>query len=85
MESDFYLKLSGDMSEVLRGNKDLTPAQPRFGKLICDGTNWKEIRPDQCKPSCGTIGGPNAKCSSDSCTAFDLDTYDCNHCCRDCN
>jgi len=57
MESDFYLKLGSDISEILRGHTHLTPSQPRYGTKNCDGTNWVEVSADQCKPSCGSIGG----------------------------
>ena len=57
MESDFYLKLGTDITEILRGQTELTPSQPRYGTKNCDGLNWKEVSSDQCKPSCGAIGG----------------------------
>ena len=29
LESDFYLKLGGDITQILRGNSQLSPTQPR--------------------------------------------------------
>ena len=82
LESDFYLVMAGEITKRLRGEADFTPTQPVSGKLSCDGKNWKPVADDQCKPSCGAIGGPNARCSKQSCGSdLSFDTHDCNYCC----
>ena len=82
LESDFYLVMASEIVKRLRGEADFTPTQPVFGKLECDGNNWKQVASDQCKPSCGAIGGSEAHCMSTQCgNDFFFDTYDCNYCC----
>jgi hypothetical protein len=42
------------------------------------------VKNGKCLPSCGYIGGPNAKCQSDQCKSDEkdyVDNYQCDHCC----
>ena len=43
LESDFYLVMASEIVKRLRGEADFTPTQPVFGKLECDGNNWKQV------------------------------------------
>ena len=83
IESDFYLKLAHDITQIIRGKEQLSPIQPRspyylietifnqflfrFGKLECVRPAWKLVAEDQCLPSCGNVGGKNSICQSKPC------------------
>ena len=80
LPSDWYLRLAGEASRVLRGERALAPGRPITPPTpMCSPPDTMLVG-GRCVPSCGAAGGDS--CDATACASRPhLESYDCTVCC----
>lgn len=80
LPSDWYLRLAGEATRVLRGQRALTATRPITPPPPTCSPPDTELVGGRCVPSCGAAGGDS--CDPGVCAARPhLESYDCGVCC----